>query len=137
MSEVASATAQQMPFCTPGTDSPETWGYQGGQKGADSARSRLGGGKVGSPIGPSPLPLPDAGNDTSTRIDGSANNSGERTEKQTSDGKTIAVDPFQRDGDVTVQRERTLVDMQGQQYISERPAASRTLLGGCPELGAG
>lgn len=119
MSEVASATASQpMPFCTPGNDSPETWGYQGGPSGADGARTRLDAGKISGPVGPFPLP-DNGGSNDATRIDGSAQNSGERTTKQTTDGKTVAVDPFQRDGDVTIERERTLVDMQGQQYVSD------------------
>lgn len=118
MSEVASATAQQLPFCTPGADTPETWGYQGGAQSADSARTRMDAGRVASTVS-TMFPAPDAGKETSTRIDGSASNSGERTTKQTTDGKSVAVDPFQRDGDVTIQRERTLVQSQGQQYVSD------------------
>lgn len=57
--------------------------------------------------------------DTSTRIDGNATNSGARTTRQTPDGKTIAVDPLHQDGDVSIARERTLVDDgQGGQYVS-------------------
>ncbi|WP_300622277.1 M91 family zinc metallopeptidase [Dokdonella sp.] len=60
-----------------------------------------------------------AAGDTSTRIDGNASNSGGRTTKQTPDGKTIAVDPLHQDGDLSIARERTLVDDgRGGQYVS-------------------
>ncbi len=57
--------------------------------------------------------------DTSTRIDGNANNSGARTMQQTPDGKAIAVDPLHQDGEISIARERTLVsDGRGGQYVS-------------------
>jgi len=57
--------------------------------------------------------------DTSTIIDGNATNAGQRTNKQTTDGKTIAVDPIESNRNVTIARERTLADAGGgQQYVS-------------------
>lgn len=55
--------------------------------------------------------------DTSTRIDGNASNSGGRTAKQTADGKLIAVDPLHQDGDISIARERTLVQEGRSQYV--------------------
>lgn len=56
--------------------------------------------------------------DTSTRIDGNATNSSGRTTKQTADGKAIAVDPLHQDGDVSIARERTIVQDGRNQYVS-------------------
>ncbi|HJT99292.1 MAG TPA: M91 family zinc metallopeptidase [Rhodanobacteraceae bacterium] len=61
----------------------------------------------------------DPSSDTSTIIDGNATNAGQRTTKQTTDGKTIAVDPIESNRNVTIERERTLADAGGgQQYVS-------------------
>ena len=61
----------------------------------------------------------DPASDTSTIIDGNATNSGQRTTRQTTDGKTIAVDPLESNRNVTIARERTLADAgNGQQYVS-------------------
>jgi hypothetical protein len=61
----------------------------------------------------------DPASDTSTSIDGNATNAGQRTTKQTTDGKTIAVDPIESNRNVTIARERTLADAGGgQQYVS-------------------
>jgi Ca2+-binding RTX toxin-like protein len=57
--------------------------------------------------------------DTSTRIDGNATNTGGRTTAKTADGKDIAVDPLHQSPQVSIARERTLVDDgSGQQYVS-------------------
>ncbi len=56
--------------------------------------------------------------DTSTRIDGNATNSGGRTTSQTADGKSIAVDPLHQSGDLTINRERTIVQDGRDQYVS-------------------
>lgn len=57
--------------------------------------------------------------DTSTRIDGSAANTGGRTTAKTADGKNIAVDPLHQSPQVSIARERTLVDDgSGQHYVS-------------------
>jgi len=58
------------------------------------------------------------GGDTSTRIDGNATNAGGRTTSHTADGKAIAVDPLQKDGDITIARERTIVQEGRDQYVS-------------------
>src|SRR5690349_9123838 len=61
----------------------------------------------------------DAASDTSTIIDGNATNAGQRTTRQTTDGKTITVDPLESNRNVTIARERTLADAGGgQQYVS-------------------
>ena len=56
--------------------------------------------------------------DDSTIIDGSATNEGARTFQQTPDGKTIAVDPIASDRNVSIARERTVVDSGSGQYVS-------------------
>ncbi len=57
--------------------------------------------------------------DTSTRIDGDASNTGGRTYTTTPDGKRIAVDPLHQSAQVSIARERTLVDDgSGSQYVS-------------------
>jgi Ca2+-binding RTX toxin-like protein len=61
----------------------------------------------------------DPASDTSTIIDGNATNAGQRTTRETTDGKTIAVDPIESNRNVTIARERTLADAGGgQQYVS-------------------
>ncbi len=57
--------------------------------------------------------------DTSTRIDGNATNTGGRTTARTADGKDIAVDPLHTGKQVSIARERTLVDDgSGSRYVS-------------------
>lgn len=114
MSNVVSAN-------TPTQQPVETWGYHGGPH--DAAPSdTLTGASTSQSAGIKPqgwFPWPGAGgNDTSTSIDGNANNSGGRTWTQTTDGKQVAVDPFQGDTNVSIQRERTIAGSGNQQYIS-------------------
>ncbi len=64
-------------------------------------------------------PTSQATNDGSTLIDGNATNDGSRTFRQTPDGKSIAVDPFQQTREVSISRERTVADAgNGQQYVT-------------------
>ncbi|KRE96606.1 hypothetical protein ASG87_16600 [Frateuria sp. Soil773] len=72
---------------------------------------------TGSDLRLATRPLP--GNGEATRIDGNATNGGRQTTRQTTDGKTIQVDPFQQNANVSIQRERTLADAgRGQRYVS-------------------
>lgn len=65
--------------------------------------------------------------DTSTRIDGNATNEGAQRLADAADGKPILVDPLHQDGDISIERERTLVaDGRGGYYVSSDQLVLRT-----------
>src|SRR5690606_18978628 len=51
-----------------------------------------------------------------TRIDGNASNAGGRTQTQTTDGKPVLIDPLHQSTEVTITRERTAVEENGNLY---------------------
>lgn len=62
---------------------------------------------------------PAAQDDPVRTIDGNANNAAERTQRTTTDGKPVVIDPLESTRDVSIARERTLADAGGgRQYVS-------------------
>lgn len=52
-----------------------------------------------------------------TRIDGDATNDGGRTRGETTDGKPVLIDPLHQSADVSITRERTAAEYNGQLYV--------------------
>lgn len=93
------------------------------QASADYWNRAPGGDQLAGALDAQPLARADAtwraAPDNATLIDGNATNAGARTTRQTPDGKTIAVDPFDTTRNVTIARERTVADAGGgQQYVT-------------------